>query len=141
MMKTPGLSLLERGKVREISGNRVTIIPDRSAACFGCMNMECKAGGGFLIAENPLGLPVETGQMVEAQTDAVSLIPQALTAFLPPNLGFTAGFIPTRRLIPGAGEAVAAFAGLALFFSAAFTLYKARRGKPGGTSYTVTRIL
>ena len=130
----------ERGKVREIKGNLIIIAPDRSAACFGCMNMECKTAG-FLAADNTLGLPVETGQTVEVETDTHSLIPQALTAFLPPILGFATGFILTRLLFPHAGEPAAAFIGLALLFVAALIVYKLRKNLPAGIGYTVARII
>ena len=133
--------LTEKGIVREIDGSRITIAPDRSAACFGCMNHECKTGNGLLTAENKFGLPIENGQIVEVETEAAALLPQAITALLPPVLGFLTGFILTRLLLPGAGEAVAAFIGLALLFGAARAVYKAKGKKPGETSYTITRII
>jgi sigma-E factor negative regulatory protein RseC len=131
--------LVETGIVREVKGKFVTIAPAKSVACFDCLSTECKTSGVFLRAENPLGLPVEPGQPVEVETNAASLLPQALTALLPPIAGFAAGFILARLVFPGAGEAPAAFTGLALFFCAAFIVFRAGKKSPAG--YKVTRIL
>ena len=117
--------MTETGTVREIKGNTAVIASDKSAACFGCMNLECKSGH-LITAENPGTLPLETGQRVEVEASGTSLLHQAITAFLPPTLAFIAGFFITRRLFPEAGEAAAAFAGVILLFAAAFFVYKAR---------------
>lgn len=134
--------MIETGRVLEIKENTVTIAPDRSAACFGCMNMECKKGGGFITAENPLALLLETGQMVEVQSPpAITFLTQALMAFLPPIMGFIAGFLLSRFLFPEAGEGVHVFLGIVLLFTAAFIVYMIGRKKPAGKAYTVTRIV
>jgi sigma-E factor negative regulatory protein RseC len=131
-------NLIETGKVREIKGKFVVIAPDKSSACFGCMNMECKSGGRFITAENPLDLPVETGQLVEVETEA-SLLPQALTAFLPPILGFIAGFLIIRLLFPETGEGAAAGMGVIFLFASAFVVYRMKKNAGGG--YRVRRII
>jgi sigma-E factor negative regulatory protein RseC len=134
--------LTERGRIRDIKGKTVTVAPDRSAACFGCVNTECKRGGGFITAGNPFALLLEPGQTVEVKSPpGISLLAEALTAFLPPTLGFTAGFVLSRLLFPKTGEGAAAFTGLAFLFGAAFAVYRLKRKKPARGEYTVTRII
>ena len=129
----PECPVTETDKVREIKGNTV-ISPDKSAACFGCMNSECmntgRKSGRLITAENPGSLPLEAGQKVEAAASGASLIGQTLTAFLPPALGFIAGFFLTRLLLPEVGEGAAAFAGVILLFAAAFVVYRATGKRP-----------
>ena len=133
--------MTETGTVREIKENLVVIAPDRSAACFGCMNLECKSGGGFITAENPKALPLKTGQMVEVAAPGAGIFRQALTAFLPPALGFVAGYTLSRLLFPKAGEGLFAFIGAAFLFIAAFIVYWARKKFPAKREYTVTKIV
>ena len=133
--------MTEKGSVVEIRENLVIVAPDKSAACFGCMNMECKSGGGLITAENPKALPLGGGQMVEVEIPDVSIIKQALTAFLPPALAFTAGFIFIRLLFPKTGEGAAAFMGVILLFAAAFVVYRIRKSKPAENACTITKIL
>jgi sigma-E factor negative regulatory protein RseC len=137
---TPGRNLIETGKVREIKGKLIIIAPDKSAACFGCMNTECKPNGGLITAENPLDLPVETGWTVELRVPGISLASQALTAFLFPILGFIAGFFIIRRLFPEAGEGAAAAMGVIFLFVSAFVVYRARKKFPASRA-SVTAII
>ena len=131
----------EKGKVLELKGNHANVLPDKSAACFGCMNIECKAGG-LITAYNSLALPLETGQTVELESPpGSSLFRQAVTAFLPPALGFVAGFALTRLLFPMAGEAAAASMGVVFLFVAAFVVYWIRKKYPVKCEYTVSRII
>ena len=132
--------MTERGKVREIRDGLVIIAPDRSASCFGCMNMECKSAG-FLSAENPHALPIEPGQMVELHVPGRSLLAQALAAFLPPALGFAAGYALTSLLFPQAAEGAASGMGLIFLFLAAFIAYKARKKSKAVRGFAVTRII
>ena len=122
----PERPVTETGKVREIRGNTVAVTPDKSAACFGCMHLECKSSGGLITAENPGALPLETGQRVEVEAPGLSLLLQAIIAFLPPILAFITGFFLARQLFPEAGEGAAAFAGIILLFTAAFVVYRVR---------------
>ena len=127
--------MTERGRVREIKGDLITVIPDISASCFGCMKMECKSRGSLLKAENPKSLPLEPGQTVELRTPDASIagqsiLWQSITALLPPALGFTAGFSLTRLFFPETGEGAAAFIGVILLFLAAFIVYKIRKKIP-----------
>ena len=134
-------TVTETGKVREIKGNMVIVAPNMSAACFGCMNQECKAGGGLITAENSGALSLETGQMVEVSAPGVSLLAQALLSLLPPIMGFMTGYTLTRLLFPGAGEGAFAGAGVILLFAAAFIVYKARAKFPAKRVYRVTRLV
>jgi len=134
--------VVETGRVRGLEGNLAAVAPDRSAACFGCMNHECKSGGGFISAENPLGLPLQTGQLVEVQAPpGMSIFGQALAALLPPFLGFATGYVLARLLLPGAGEGAAAGIGVLVLFAAAFIIYRVKKKHPSGKMYTVTKII
>ena len=133
--------MTETGKVREIKGNRIVIAPDKGAACFGCMHLECKKGRGLITTENPSALPLETGQRVEVELPGLSLLQQALAAFLPPILAFTMGFFLTRRLFPEAGEGAAAFAGVIFLFAAAFVVYRARKKSNVKSEFCITRVI
>ena len=132
--------MTETGRVREIKGTIVIVVPDMNAACFGCMNQECKTSG-FISAENPKALSLETGQSVEVSAPGISLLGQVMAALLLPAFGFAAGFFLAHRLFPGAGEGAAAGIGVIFLFAAAFVIYKIRKKYPAKMVYEVTRIL
>ena len=135
--------MTETGKVREVRENLVMIAPDRSAACFGCMNHECRSGAGLITAENPGGLSLRTGQTVEVATINTSLLGQALIAILPPILGFLFGYNLSRLVFPFPTAPDGAPVGMGLFFlfAAAFVVYLVRKKHPASRGYRVTRIL
>ena len=133
--------MTEKGKIREIKENIVIVAPEISAACFGCMNQECKAGGGIITAENPRGLPLKQGQMVEVRAPGISILGQALAALLPPAIGFVASYFLARLIIPNAGDGAHAAIGAVSLFATAFLVYKIRKKYPPGKAYTVTRII
>ena len=133
--------MTEKGRVREIKGNLVTVIPDIDASCSGCMNVECKAGGRSFQAENLLALPVSLGQTVEISAPGVSLTGQVLMAFMPLALGFAAGFFLARLFFPEAGEGVHACSGVVCLFASAFIVYRVRRKKQAEEVFSITRII
>ena len=132
--------MTETGVVREIKGNTLTITPDSNAACFGCMNQECKTSG-FITAENPNALPLRIGQIVELKAPGASILRQALTALLPPALGFATGYTLTGLLFPQAGEGASAGLGVVFLFAAAFVVYTVRKAKPMEGVFTVTKVI
>ena len=131
----------ETGRIREIKENIVIIEADKSAACFGCMNHECKSGGGFISAENPKALSLKPGQLVEVYAPGTSIAKQALAAFLPPVLGFILGYFIIRFLFPVAGEGAAAFTGAAFLFAAGFAVYRIRKKFPAQMEFSVAKVL
>jgi len=133
--------MTEKGIVKEVQGRTVIIVPDIGDACFGCMNAECKSGGGLISAENSLAIQLTVGQMVEVRASESSIFVQALTAFLPPALGFVSGYIFMRLFFPAFGEGAAAFTGVLLLFSAAIIVCRIKKGKPQRQTFTVTRII
>ena len=133
--------MTETGKVRELREKTVIVAPERGAACFGCMNAECRSGAGFITAENPSGLPLKAGQTVEVVTRGASLLGQALTALLPPILGFLLGFNLSRLVFPQAAEGAVAGMGVLFLFAAAFVVYLVRKKHPAGKGYEVKRII
>jgi len=134
--------MTETGKVREVRENLVIVLPDRSAACFGCMNAECKGGAGLITAENPAGLPLGTGQTVEVATRGSSLLGQAALALLPPILGFLLGFNLSGVIFPfTAPDGASAGMGVLFLFAAAFVVYLVRKKHPASKGYKVTKII
>ena len=133
--------MTETGTIREIRENLVIVAPEKSAACFGCINHECKTAGGFITAENPEALPLKNGQTVEVKAPGINILTQALAALLPPIMGFIAGYTITRLLFQKAGESAAAFFGAIFLFITAFVVYWIRKKYPANRAYKVTRIL
>ena len=133
--------MIRRGPVAEIRGNLIIIKTDANAACFGCMNSECKKNGSSVCAENPKALSLSIGQMVEAEAGGKDLALEAFSALLPPILGFIAGFFLTRLSFPAAGEGEAAGAGVIMLFAAAFAFYRIRKKSPAKSRFMVTRII
>jgi positive regulator of sigma E activity len=105
------------------------------------MNHECKSGIGLITAENPAGLPLRTGQIVEVVTRGSSLLSQALAALLPPIFGFLLGFNLIRLVFPRAADGASAGMGVLFLFAAAFVVYLVRKKRPAGQVYKVTRVL
>jgi sigma-E factor negative regulatory protein RseC len=54
--------MTETGRIQEIRGKTLTIARETDAACFGCMDKECKAKSFSYSAENTAGLPLQPGQ-------------------------------------------------------------------------------
>jgi sigma-E factor negative regulatory protein RseC len=130
----------ETGKVKEIRGVTVTIARESDAACFGCMDKECKARSFSYSAENTSGLSLRPGQLVETKT-AGSTLRQSLAALLPPPLGFVAGYLATGLAFPGSGEPPRAAGGVLVFFAAAAVFYFIRRRYPPWIVREVVRVI
>jgi len=132
--------MTETGKIREINGKTVVIKPDSLDVCFGCMKEECKACGS-ISAENPLSLSLKAGQTVEVSAPTASVFRQALSALVPPALGFAGGFFITRFFLPSAGEGAAAGMGVLFLFASACVIFKLRAKNPAEKGFKVTRII
>jgi sigma-E factor negative regulatory protein RseC len=104
------------------------------------MNQECTVKELAYDAENPTGLNLMPGQLVETEAVA-SAITQGLAVLLPPILGFIAGYVLTGVLFPAAGDPARAAAGVLLLFATAFTLYFIRRRFPPKTTRRVIRVV
>jgi sigma-E factor negative regulatory protein RseC len=129
--------VIKTGRIRDITGDTVTLIEEQSGACFGCMNRECSRPLRILRAGNPHRLPLSPGQTVEAEISRPSLIREALAILLPPILGFMAGYFLTGLLFP-AGEAAG---GVLCLLGTAFLLYRIRRWFPPGTNIRILRVV
>jgi sigma-E factor negative regulatory protein RseC len=132
--------MTEMGRIREIRGNSLTIIRENDVACFGCMNQECKVKEHTYSAENPTGLDLQPGQLVETEA-AASAVKQGLIVLLPPILGFIAGYVLTGAIFPAAGDPARAAGGVLLLFVAAFAIYFIRRRFPPKTIRRVIRVV
>jgi sigma-E factor negative regulatory protein RseC len=132
--------MIERGRIREIRGNTLTITRENSAACFGCMDRKCKAKELSYDAENSAGLTLRPGQLVETET-AASAFRQGMAVLLPPPLGFIAGYGITGLAFPSVSEPSRTAGGVLLLFAAAFAVYFIRRRFPPKTIRRVTRIV
>ena len=134
--------MTETGIIFQIKENLVLIIPEKSSACFGCLNTECKKEDFLITAENPHNLALKAGLKVELKIPAnLMLLNQALIALLPPIFGFIIGYLTVRIFFPLSGEGIAIFTGLFLLFSAAYTVYRIRKMKPAESGYKVMRII
>ena len=133
--------MTEKGVIREIKEGAVIVIPEMGAACFGCMNQECKSGGGSITADNPDALPLTPGLTVEVRAPGASIFGQAMAAILPPVLGFFASFFLARLLFPQAKDGVYGGIGIIFLFATAFLVYHIRKKFPPKKAYTVTRII
>jgi positive regulator of sigma E activity len=132
--------MTETGVIHDVRGKLVIVIPELGAACFGCMNPECRKSGS-ISAENTRALPLEKGQKVEVEAGNLPILAQTLIAFLPPALSFVIGFTLARLIFPWAPEGAHAGAGVIFLFAAAFIIYRVKRKSPPGKIYTVTRII
>jgi positive regulator of sigma E activity len=131
--------MTETGRIREIRGNTIIIARESGIACFGCMKADCTAKGLSYGAENPAGLPLQQGQLVETEA-AASALKQGLAVLLPPPLGFIAGYALTGVLFPAAGDPARAAVGVLALFAAAFAIYFIRRRFPPKTIRRVVAV-
>ena len=137
----------EAGTVLSVTGVLAAVRREKRAeadnpeACFGCMNTWCKAGQSRILAANPLKLSLEPGQAVEIEIAPSSALIQAVSALLPPLLGFIAGFFLTALIFPGSGDPARSAGGAALMFLSALGLYGYRRKNPVKTMPGIVRIL
>lgn len=131
-----------KGKIWKIEEGVVLIAPENTG-CFGCMEMECHGRSALVRAENPLGLPLEMGQMVEADIGKRAIIRQACAALLPLAAGFAAGYALIGAAFPSSTDGARAAAGAALMFFAGIAVYtvRKRRGSRNKDTVTLTRIL
>jgi sigma-E factor negative regulatory protein RseC len=141
--------MAETGRIQEISGDRVTISLERTAACSGCAYQEmpgpacgfsgtgskrsCRSNQGLLTALNRKNLPLSPGQWVAVEFSSPSVLIQILTALLPPVLGFIAGYALGGFFSPSGGnQALQAAAGAAGLFISAGAVYFIRQYLPLG---------
>jgi sigma-E factor negative regulatory protein RseC len=121
-----------RGRVLAITGDTVTIEPERPISCFGCMQ-ECKKGLAPVQAKAIGALELKPGQLVETAIPRNSLFTQAVTALLPPVAGFIAGFTAIGLIPPLTGDGPRAAGGVVLMFTASLCMYLFRRRFPAKT--------
>jgi hypothetical protein len=133
--------VIERGRVRSVNGTSVTIQQELGAACFGCMNAECKKGKGLITAENSAGLDLAPGQIVETSVSRSSLALQVLTVLCPPLTGYAGTFILTGIAFPGLGEPVRAALGVTALAAVGFVCFKLARRFQARTAIRVVRVL
>jgi hypothetical protein len=132
--------MIERGRVRLVNGTTVTIQLETGAACFGCMNGECKKGKGLITAENTAGLALVPGLLVEASVSRGSLALQILTVLCPPLFGYAGTFILTGIAFPGLGEPVRAALGVAALVAVGFVCFRLCR-LPAEAEIRVVRVV
>ncbi|MDR2500755.1 MAG: SoxR reducing system RseC family protein [Treponema sp.] len=121
--------MIEQGSIESLSGVLAVVRPKSSAACFGCMKQRCKAGRELIQAENPLGLSLAIGQVVETEFPAASARAQAALALGPPVLSFIAGYL-LAGLAAAPSDPFRAFCGAAALFATALIVYRIRRRFP-----------
>jgi positive regulator of sigma E activity len=133
--------MIERGRVLSVNGTTVIIQLETGAACFGCMNAECRKGRGLITAKNDAGLELAPGQLVETSVSRTSLAFQAFTVLCPPLAGYAGTFILTGLAFPGLGEPVRAAFGVAALGITGYACFKLGRRFQSRTGITVVRAL
>jgi sigma-E factor negative regulatory protein RseC len=131
----------EIGRILKINGTKVTIKGGELAACFGCMNEECKSNGKQFTAQNSLNLPIEEGQLVEIENKTSTAMLQGITVFLPPVLLFILGYVLTGRLVPASSDDVRVGIGVASLFLGFFITYWVRKWLPARGAPYITRVI
>jgi positive regulator of sigma E activity len=127
-------------RVCTVSGNTVTLLPDRGIECFGCMNNDCKKRPTLLSAENRSNTDLQPGQLVETVLPPGALVRDG-AALLPPLLGFLTGFFLVKFFFPQSGEAARAAAGVLFLFAASLAAWFVRRRFPSKTRLEIKRVV
>jgi positive regulator of sigma E activity len=137
--------MIETGRIVNAHRGQATVKLDKSKACFGCMNLECKCtdpqAGAFINAGYSSGLALETGQLVKIEIRSSSLALQGIQAALLPALGFISGFFSAGFLFPAHGEGIEILGGLTLMTAAGAGFFLFRRKHPAKTPARVIAIL
>ena len=131
----------ETGRISDIRGRMVTVLGGEIAACFGCMNQECKSNRRVITAENRRHLELSPGQFVEVENSTTGAFVQFLQAMLPLLAGFIIGYLITWLGFPGSGDGVRTAVGFAGLFLTGFGVYMYRRKFPVKNNPEVTKIL
>jgi sigma-E factor negative regulatory protein RseC len=131
----------ETGRVLTVTGDAVTILQDTSAACFGCMNQECRRKQGIVIAENKTSLPLSAGCLVETEFPLKTALVQGLSLLLPPLLACAIAYLASGLPSPVPNDPVRAAIGAAALFATGFALYFYRRNRPFNHRPVIVRVL
>lgn len=131
----------EKGRIIELNGRMLTVLCGEIAACFGCMNQECKSNKRIITAENRSNLDVSLGRLVEIETHAAGVFVQFLQAILPPFAGFAAAYLLMRFVFPASTDAMRAAVGAAGLFLAGFGFYLYRKKVPVKNNPCVIKVL
>ncbi len=131
----------ETGRISNIEGKMITVFCGEIAACFGCMNQECKSNKRMITAENCNHLELSPGQFVEIESTSRAAFIQFIEVLLPPALGFAAAYFFTRFVFPHSAYGLQAAVGLAGLFLAGFAAYQYRKKVPAKNNPKVIRVL
>jgi sigma-E factor negative regulatory protein RseC len=131
----------EIGRVLAVTRDAVTIQHDASAACFGCMNQECRQKQGLINAENRTGIPLSVGQRVETEFPFKVALAQGFSLLALPLLACAAAYLVSGLPSPPPGEPVRAVFGVSALFAAGFAIFFYRRKHPFKVRPVIVRIL
>ncbi len=131
----------EIARVLKMEGTTITVKGGELDGCVGCMNDACKTNGSLFMAENKAGVGLEVGQLVEIATSAGATAGQAAVVFLPPFLGFAAGFAAVAFAAPAASEAVRAAAGVVGLALGFLAVYLVRKVAPSKAIPEIVRVV
>ncbi|MDR2247510.1 MAG: SoxR reducing system RseC family protein [Treponema sp.] len=131
----------EIGRVMAVTGDAVTVRHDASAACFGCMNRECRQNQGLIIAENTAGLPLSAGHRVETEFPLKTALAQGFFLLALPFLACAAAYLVSGLPPSPPEEPLRAALGTAALFAAGFALYFYRRKHPFKVRPVILRVL
>jgi sigma-E factor negative regulatory protein RseC len=111
------------------------------AACFGCMQQECKSNKRMISAENRKQLNLSLGQFVEFEHNAASAFLQFLQAVLFPLFGFTAAYGIIRLVFPDSGNGIRVLAGFLGLLLAGFGFYVYRKKFPAKNNPVIINVI
>ncbi len=131
----------EKGRIIGLNGRMLTVLCGEIAACFGCMNQECKSNKRIITAENRNHLDVSLGRLVEVETHAAGAFVQFLQAVLPPLAGFAAAYLLMLLVFPASTAAIRAAVGFAGLFLAGLGFYLYRKKVPVKNNPCVIKVL
>lgn len=131
----------ETGRVLAAAGDSVTLEMDASAACFGCMNRECRQKQGIITAENKTGLSLPVGRRVETEYPLKTALAEGLPLLILPFLACAAAYLVSGLLAPALDEGARAAIGAGGLFAAGTALFFYRRRRPLKSRPQVVRII
>jgi sigma-E factor negative regulatory protein RseC len=131
----------ETGRISEIHGKMITVLCGEIAACFGCMNQECKSNKRMITAENPYHFDLSVGQFVEIERSVSGAFVQFLQALIPPLFGFFVAYFIVKFVFPISGDGIRAAAGFFGLLLAGFSVYFYRKKNPAKNNPRIMKIL
>jgi sigma-E factor negative regulatory protein RseC len=131
----------EKGRISEIHGKMVSVFCGEIAACFGCMNQECRSNKRVITAENRNHFDLSLGQLVVIEHSSAGAFMQFVQAIMLPLVGFAAAFFMMKFLFPASNNGIRVVIGLVFLFLSGFAIYVYRKKVPAKNNPCVIKVL